>query len=51
MVDAVRAFTLGPHAHALLGHPAGYFVIRAMIWAAAILVVAVPVAVWRYRWG
>ena len=26
MVDAVRALTLGPHAHALLGHPSSYFV-------------------------
>ena len=30
MVDAVRALTLGPHAQALLGHPAGYFVTRAL---------------------
>src|SRR5207302_2230000 len=28
MVDAVRALTLGPHAHALLGHPTSYFVSR-----------------------
>ena len=26
MVDSVRALTLGPHAHALLGHPSSYFV-------------------------
>jgi ABC-2 type transport system permease protein len=51
MVDAVRALTLGPNAHALLGHTAGYFVIRALIWAGAIMLVAVPVAVARYRRG
>ena len=51
MVDAVRALTLGPHAHALLGHPASYFVIRALIWALAIAVVCLPLAVLRYRKG
>jgi ABC-2 type transport system permease protein len=51
MVDAVRALTLGPHAHALLGHPSGYFVARALLWAAAIMAVAFPVAVARYRRG
>ena len=34
MVDAVRALTLGPQAQALLGHPASYFVVRALLWAA-----------------
>jgi ABC-2 type transport system permease protein len=51
MVDAVRALTLGSHAQALLGHPAGYFVIRASIWAVAIVAVSLPVAVAKYRWG
>jgi len=51
MVDAVRALTLGPHAAALLGHPSGYFVARALLWAAAIALVAVPLAVARYRRG
>jgi ABC-2 type transport system permease protein len=51
MVDAVRALTLGPHAHALLGHPASYFVTRALLWALAIIVVSVPLAVARYRRG
>jgi ABC-2 type transport system permease protein len=49
MVDAVRALTLGPHAHALLGHPASYFVARALLWTVAILAVALPLAVARYR--
>jgi ABC-2 type transport system permease protein len=51
MVNAVRALTLGPHAAALMGHPAGYFVGRALIWTAAILAVAMPVAVAKYRRG
>ena len=51
MVDAVRALTLGPHAHALLGHPASYFVTRALIWALAIIAVTVPLAVAKYRRG
>jgi ABC-2 type transport system permease protein len=51
MVDAVRALTLGPHAQVLLGHPASYFVARALIWAVAILAVSAPLAVARYRRG
>jgi ABC-2 type transport system permease protein len=51
MVDAVRSLTLGSHAEALLGHPAGYFVTRALIWTFAILVVAVPIAIAKYRRG
>jgi ABC transporter DrrB family efflux protein len=48
MVDAVRALTLGPHAHQLLGHSASYFLVEALIWTAAIVALAVPVAVARY---
>ncbi|MBV9004018.1 MAG: ABC transporter permease [Solirubrobacterales bacterium] len=51
MVDAVRSLTLGPHAQALLGHPSSYFVTRALLWAAAIIAVTVPIAVARYRRG
>jgi ABC-2 type transport system permease protein len=51
MVDAVRALTLGPHAHALLGHPVGYFVVRALIWALAIIAISLPLAVIKYRRG
>jgi ABC-2 type transport system permease protein len=51
MVDSVRALTLGPHAHALLGHPSSYFVTRAMMWALAIIAVTVPLAVAKYRRG
>jgi ABC-2 type transport system permease protein len=51
MVDAVRALTLGPDAEALLGHPAAYFVTRALLWTLAILAVALPIAVAKYRRG
>src|SRR3954464_1956709 len=51
MVDSVRALTLGDHAEALLGRPAAYFVVRALGWTAAILAVALPIAVARYRRG
>jgi len=51
MVNAVRALTLGPEAQTLLGHPAGYFVIRALIWSAAIVAVSLPLAVAKYRRG
>jgi ABC transporter DrrB family efflux protein len=51
MVDAVRSLTLGSHAEALLGHPSGYFVARALAWAAAILAVSVPIAIAKYRRG
>ncbi len=51
MVDAVRALTYGPQAHALLGHPTSYFVTRALLWSAAILVVSVPIAVAKYTRG
>ncbi|HUA06746.1 MAG TPA: ABC transporter permease [Solirubrobacteraceae bacterium] len=51
MVDAVRALTLGPQAQALLGHPASYYVSRSLVWTAAIIAVALPVAVARYRRG
>jgi ABC-2 type transport system permease protein len=51
MVDAVRALTQGPAAEALLGHGAGFYVVRSLLWAAAIVAVSVPVAVARYRRG
>jgi len=51
MVDAVRALTQGPAAEALLGHSAGFYVVRSLLWAAAIVAVFVPLAVARYRRG
>jgi ABC-2 type transport system permease protein len=51
MVNAVRALTLGPESQALLGHPAGYFVVRALIWSAVIVAISLPLAVAKYRRG
>ena len=51
MIDTIRALTLGPRADAVVGHPAGHYLAPSLIWAAAILAVAVPVAVARYRRG
>jgi ABC-2 type transport system permease protein/oleandomycin transport system permease protein len=51
MVDAVRALTQGPAAEALLGHSAGFYVVRSLLWAAGIVAVFVPLAVARYRRG
>jgi hypothetical protein len=51
MVDAVRALTLGPHAEALLGHAPSHYIAHSLIWTGGILVVAVPLAVARYRRG
>ena len=51
MVDAVRTLTQGPAAEALLGHPAGWYVVRSLLWTAGILAVFAPLAVARYRRG
>jgi ABC transporter DrrB family efflux protein len=51
MVDSVRALTLGPHAQHLLGHPTSYFLLRALIWTAAIITISLPIAVAKYRRG
>jgi ABC transporter DrrB family efflux protein len=49
MVDAVRTLTEGSSAEALLGHPAAYFVVRSLIWSAALLAIFVPLAVAKYQ--
>lgn len=51
MVDAVRTLTQGPAAEALLGHSAGYYVTRSLLWTVVIIVVFAPLAVARYRRG
>jgi len=53
MVDAVRALTQGQAAEALLGHGAGFYVVRfrSLAWAAAILVAFVPLTVACHRQG
>jgi hypothetical protein len=51
MVDAVRSLAGGARAEALLGHPAGYFITRSLIWSAVIVLVFAPIAIARYRRG
>jgi ABC-2 type transport system permease protein len=51
MVDAVRALTQGPAAELQLGHSASYYVVRSLVWAAAIVAVFAPIAVARFRRG
>jgi ABC-2 type transport system permease protein len=51
MVDAVRVLTQGPAAEAMLGHSAGFYVVRSLLWAAGIVAVFAPVAVARFRRG
>jgi len=51
MVDAVRSLALGPAASGLLQHDSGWYVARALLWAAAIVVVFAPLAVARFRRG
>ena len=51
MVNAVRALTLGPQAQAVLGHAAGYYVVRSLLWPVVMVVMFAPIAVARYRRG
>jgi ABC-2 type transport system permease protein len=51
MIDAVRSLTGGAPAEALLGHTASYFVVRALIWTGAIVLVFATIGVVRYRRG
>ncbi len=51
MVNLVRALTLGPHAQAVLGHTSSHYLTPALLWTAAILALAMPLAVAKYRAG
>jgi ABC-2 type transport system permease protein len=51
IVSAVRAFTLGDKAQAVLGHPAGYFASRSLVWCSLFIVVFAPLAARRYQRG
>ena len=51
MVDTIRALTLGPRAEAVLGHPASHYLAPSLMWTAAILALAIPIAVARYQRG
>ena len=51
LVDALRAYTLGDRAPEVLGHAAGYFAGRALVWCAVITAVFAPLAARRYQHG
>jgi ABC-2 type transport system permease protein len=48
MVGAVRALTLGGHADAVLGHSAGWFTVRALLWSVVIVAVFAALAARRF---
>ena len=51
IVNATRAFCLGVDAERVLGHSAGYFATRSLVWCALFIVVFAPLAARRYRRG
>ena len=51
MVDAVRALALGPRAHLVLEHSAGWYAGVSLLWAAGIVAVFAPIAVAKFRHG
>ncbi len=51
LVNAVRAFSLGDKAEALLGHPASYFAVRSLLWSLLFMVLFAPLAARRYQRG
>jgi ABC-2 type transport system permease protein len=52
IVNATRAFTLGDDtAQRVLGHTAGYFAGRSLLWCALFIVVFAPLAARRYQRG
>ena len=48
MVGSVRALFLGDEAEAVLGHSAGWFTVRALLWCVAIVAVFLPLATRRF---
>ena len=51
VVNATRAFSLGDDAQSVLGHSAGYFATRSLLWCALFVVVFAPLAARRYQRG
>jgi ABC-2 type transport system permease protein len=51
IVNATRAYSLGDKAEAVLGHSAGYFASRTLLWCTLFIVVFAPLAARRYRHG
>ena len=51
IVNAVRGFTFGDRSEAVLGHTAGWYAVRALVWCVVFIVVFAPLAARRYRRG
>jgi len=51
LVNATRGFTLGHRSELVLGHSAGFFALRAVLWCIAIAVVFAPLAARRFSKG
>ncbi len=51
LVNAVRGFSLGDKAEQVLGHSAGYFAGRTVLWCALFILVFAPIAARRYQRG
>ncbi|MGH9265952.1 MAG: ABC transporter permease [Acidimicrobiales bacterium] len=51
VVNATRAFSLGDDAERVLGHTAGYFASRTVLWCLLFIVVFAPLAARRYQKG
>jgi hypothetical protein len=51
MVDAIRSLSQSDIARQTLGHPASFYVVRALIWSVVLVGVFGPIAVARYRKG
>lgn len=51
IVNATRAYSLGDKAERVLGHGAGYFASRSVLWCALFIVVFAPLAARRYKRG
>jgi ABC-type multidrug transport system permease subunit len=49
VINAVRALTSGRSAEATLGHPTGYFTLRALLWIVAIILIFGTLAITRIR--
>jgi ABC-2 type transport system permease protein len=51
MTDAVRTLTGGARAEALLGHSASFFLVRSLVWTAAIILIFGTIGIARFRKG
>jgi ABC transporter DrrB family efflux protein len=51
IVNAVRALSLGDRAQAALGHPAGYFAVRSLLWCLLFVMIFAPLAARKYQKG